>query len=122
MLIYSLGPIPWSLTTVDGRLGKTVKSNLLELVECAGTDPLVANIPDSCVRVFDGMVLIQQLVSTKFGTFGEMSEFLLKRITSNQAKVIYLVTDQYKEDSLKRSERQRQAAAGSIRMQLTRNR
>ena len=78
------------------------------------------NLPANCIRVFDGMVLIQQLVSTKLTTFDEMSEYLLKRIASSQAKIICLVTDEYNEDSLKGIERQRRAAAGSIRMQIIR--
>ena len=49
-----------------------------------------------------------------------MLEYLMKKITSNEAKVIYFVTDQYNEDSLKSIERKRRKAAGSIRMQLTR--
>lgn len=33
VLIFSLGPIPWSLATSDGGFVKTVKSKLLEAIE-----------------------------------------------------------------------------------------
>ena len=97
------------------RVGKAVG-----VIECDCGDPLVSTLLHNCVRIFYGMVLIQQLVSTKLGTFAEISEYLMKKITSNEAKVIYFVTDQYNKDSLKSIERQRRKAAGTIRMQLTR--
>ena len=119
VLTYSLGPIAWALATPDRGLVKTEKSKLLEVIECDCGDPLVSTLPHNCVRIFDGMVLIQQLVSTKLGTFAEMSEYLMKKITSNEAKVIYFVTDQYNKDSLKSIERQQRKAAGIIHMQLS---
>lgn len=120
VLKYSLGPIPWSMATADGAFAKTVKSKLLDAVEKDVADPFVAQLPDNCVRIFDGMVIIQQLSSIHLETFGEMSEYVLNRIINNQAKVIYFVTDQYKENSLKGIERKRRSSGGSIRVQLTR--
>ena len=120
VLAYSLGPIPWSLATTDGGLVKTVKSKLLDSLEKDVPDPLLDTFPENCVQVFDGMVIIQQLPSLSLETFGEMSEYVLKRITSHAARIVYFVTDQYHDQSLKGSERQRRAAAGCIRVQLTR--
>ena len=100
VLTYSLGPIPWALATPDGGLVKTEKSKLLKVIECDCADPLVSTLPHNCVRIFDGMVLIQQLVSTKLKTFAEMLDYLMKKITSNEAKVIYFVTDQYNESRI----------------------
>ncbi|CAB4001853.1 Hypothetical predicted protein [Paramuricea clavata] len=120
VLAYSLGPIPWSLATLDGNVSKTVKSKLLDAIENTVDDPTVDALPNNCVRVFDGMVIIQQLGSLCLATFGEISEYVLKRITSHSSKVIYFVTDQYYDDSLKGCERKRRASAGSIRIQLTR--
>ena len=120
VLVYSLGPIPWSLATADGSFVKSAKSKLQDSIEKDVEDPTVVALPNDCVRVFDGMVIIQQLVSISLATFGDMSEFVLKRITSHPGKVIYFVTDQYRDDSLKSGERQQRAAAGTIRIQLTR--
>ena len=107
VLKYSLGPIPWSLATAEGSFVKTPKSKLLDAIENDAHDPLIAALPERSVRVFDGMVLLQQLTSVSLSTFGEVSEYLLKRITPSPAKIIYFVTDQYKYDSIKGSERQR---------------
>ncbi|CAB4021755.1 Hypothetical predicted protein [Paramuricea clavata] len=120
VLTYSLGPIPWSLATADGSFVKTVKSKLLDAIEKDVVDSIVDTLPDNCVRIFDGMVIIQQMASLSLARFGEISEYVLKRITSRPGKVIYFVTDQYLDDSLKGSERQRQAASGSIWIHLTR--
>lgn len=119
VLKYSLGPIPWSLATAEGSFVKTPKSKLLDAIENDAHDPLVAALPERSVRVFDGMVLLQQLTSVSLSTFGEVSEYLLKRITSSPAKIIYFVTDQYKDDSIKGSEPQRRASS-VIRIQISR--
>ena len=60
VLTYSLGPIPWSLATVDGSLAKTNKAKMLDAIEKEADEPCVNEFPDDCVRVYDGMVVIQQ--------------------------------------------------------------
>ena len=120
VLTYSLGPIPWSLATADGSLAKKNKAKLLDAIENETDDPCVNEIPNYCVRVYDGMVVIQQTPSTSLETFGDMSKYVLKRITSAQHKFIYFTTDQYREDSLKSCERKRRAPEGSIRIRITR--
>ena len=119
VLTYSLGPIPWSLATADGSFSKTVKSKLLDAIEKDVDNPMVNELPNNCARVFDGMVIIQQL-PLSLATFGEMSEYVLKRITSHPCKVVYFITDEYRDDSIKGSERKRRASAGTIRIQLNR--
>ena len=118
MLTYFLGPLPWSLVTADGSYVKAVKAKLLDSVEKDVEDPMVVSLPVDCVRVFDGMVIIQQLASISLTTFGEMFEYVLKHITSNSDKIIYFVTDQYFDESLKGSERKRRKNSESIRIQL----
>ena len=117
-----MGPIPWSLATLDGNVSKTVKSKLLDALENTVDDPTVDALPSDCVRVFDGIVIIQQLGTLCLATyhFGEISEYVLKRITSYSSKVVYFVTDQSYDDCLKGFERKRRASTGSIRIQLTR--
>ena len=75
---YSLGPIPWSLATLDGSMTKTVKSKLLNAIENDVDDATVSALPDECVRVYDGMVIIQQLPSVCLATFGDICEYVLK--------------------------------------------
>ena len=83
-------------------------------------DAMVYALLVDCVRVFDGMVIIQQLGSMSFETLGKMSEHVLKCMTSHPGKTIYFVTGQYLDDSLKGGEWQQRATAGSIRIQLSR--
>ena len=97
---------------------KTVKSKLLDAIEDDVKEPLVDSLPEQYVRVFDGMVIIQQLCSQNLETFGEISEYIVKRVTANSAKIVYFVTDQYREGSLKSNERMRRASGGCIRVQF----
>ena len=120
VLTYSLGPIPWSLAMADGSLAETNKAKMLAAIEKEADEPCVNEIPDDCVRVYDGMVVIQQTPSTSLETFGDISKYVLERITSGQYKFIYFTTDQYREDSLKSCERKWRAPEGSIRIQITR--
>lgn len=91
-------------------MSKTVKSKLLDTLEHAVDDPTVDALPSNCVRVFDGMVIIQRLDSLHLSTFGEISEYVLRRITFHSSKMVYFVTDQYYDDSLKGCERKRRAS------------
>ena len=116
MLTYSLGPLPWSLATADRGYVKAVKSKLLDSVEKDVEDPMVDSLPVYCVWVFDGMFIIQQLASISLTTFGEISEYVLKHITSNSGKIIYFVTDQYFDESIKGSERKQRETSQIIRI------
>jgi hypothetical protein len=70
------------------------------------------------VWIFDGMVLLQQLASVQLLTFGVVSEFILRRIM--KAKIVYFVTDQYLEGSIKTYERERRDSSGSLRVRIER--
>lgn len=100
ILCYSLSPIPWALGLV-----KTVKSKLLEALESHVSDS-ICETPSDAAHIFDGMVLLQQLENVKLTTFGDVSEFILKRIML-RSSVVYFVTDQYKTESIKSYERKR---------------
>ena len=119
VLSYSLSPVPWSLALPDGGLVKTVKSKLLQVVE--QDIPTTDYLPESCAVVNDGMVYIQQVDVTALSTFGDLSEYLLKRIlNSSDSKRVYFVTDQYTSNSIKGYERARRALAGKIRIKIER--
>lgn len=104
LLQYSLGPIAWSLANTNGSIYKTDKSKLLHKLE--NDIPRLEEIPSSTARIYDGMCLIQQSPSG-LETFGQLSDYVLKRISSNPSKVIFFITDQYWEISIKGGERDR---------------
>ena len=79
-LRYSLGPVAWSLATPIGNVYKFTKSDLLTCLEKKIN--LVNQIPADAARVYDGMCIIRQL-PTGFDTFGDLSDYVLKKITSN---------------------------------------
>ena len=82
LLQYSLGPVVWSLATPNGTVFKTVKSKLLTSLE--NKINLVDQLPPNTPRIYDRMCILQQLLNG-LETFGEVSEFVLRRITSNDS-------------------------------------
>ena len=66
------------------------------------------------------MVLLQQVDPKKTETFGDVSKSLLQRIAISS--VVYFVTDQYKEGSVKSFERQRRQNCGTIKMEISKQR
>ena len=117
LLQFSLGPIAWSLATPDGNIYKSVKSKLLTALE--EKIDHIDNMPPKAARIYDGMVILQQLPNG-LETFGEVSEFVLKRITANDSEHIFFITDQYWNHSIKSCERNRRATTGSIRITASR--
>ena len=65
------------------------------------------------------MVILQQLQNVQLSTFGDVSEFILKRILL-EFSTVYFVTDQYKEISIKGYERSRRSDSGSLRYRVER--
>lgn len=60
--------------------------------------------------IFDGMVIFQQLTFVNLLTFGDVSEFVLRRIREANTE-IYFVTDQYNQNSIKSFERDKNPAS-----------
>ena len=105
-LKYSLSPVAWSLATPIGNVYKSTKSDLLTWLE--NKINLVNQIPADAARVYDGMCIIRQL-PTGFDNFEEgISDYVLKRITSNSSALIFFTTDQYWKVSTKSCERTKQ--------------
>lgn len=113
VLCYELSSVPLSLANPDGSLAKTTKVNLFHSLE-----PLIPMIsvcsPNSPV-IFDGMVLLQK-IPPNLKTFGEISDYLLKKILSGSANTAYFVTDHYLPHSIKTMERNRRSMVGTIRV------
>ena len=89
LLKHSLGPIAWSLATPQGNIFKSVKSKLLKALEEKIT--FVDHVPQESARVYDEMCIVQQ-VPTGFEVFGQLSDYILKRITSNPSTNIFFTT------------------------------
>jgi len=111
---YELCVLPLSLANYDGTLRKTQKSKLFKHLE--SVIPETEEIQTDCPNIFDGMVLLQKLPPT-LATFGNLSDYLLKKILSGGSRVAFFVTDFYLENSVKSMERDRRAATGSLRDQ-----
>jgi len=109
---YELCVLPLSLANYDGTLRKTQKSKLFKHLE--SVIPETEEIQTDCPNIFDGMVLLQKLPPT-LATFGNLSDYLLKKILSGGSRVAFFVTDFYLENSVKSMERDRRAATGSLR-------
>ena len=119
LLKYLLGLIDWSLATPEGSIYKSVKSKLLNVLE--DKIPVLGLIPPKAARIYDGMCIIQQL-PTGLETFRDLSECVLKRITSNDSSLVFFVTDQYWKHSIKSCERDnRRANTGSIHVTVIRH-
>lgn len=71
------------------------------------------------MQIFDGMVILQQMTKIALPTFGDISEYLIKRILKSSS-VAYFVTDQYLPGSVKSFEREQRMSAGSIRIRIER--
>ena len=98
LLKYSLGPLAWALATADGGLRKTTKSQLLKcLKQCARS---LDEVPLRSVQMFDGMLQLQQL-PPEIASFGHISDHILHRVTMEQSRIIFFVTDRFVPSSIK---------------------
>ena len=116
-LAVFIGPVVWSLANPISNVYKSTKSDLLTCLE--NKISLVSQITTDVARVCDGVCIIIQL-TTGFDTFGELSDSVLKRITSNTSAQIFSMTDQYWKVSIKSCERNRWGRNGSIRVKAMR--
>ena len=117
VLTYELGPLPLSIANYDGTLRKTQKAKLfqhlkLSVVSCVA-------IPKNCPQIFDGMVLLQKLPKI-LKTFGDISDYLLKKLLHESTRVALFVIDYYLKDSVKSIERDSRSAYGTTRMKVMR--
>ena len=103
VLQYSLGPVAWALTNGDGTIHKAVKSKLLNILEPKMETVQLPTPVEGGSVIFDGMRLIRQL-PPGLNTFGDISDLILKQITSNHTQQLYFITDQYLGNSIKSCE------------------
>ena len=81
--------------------------------------PHVQSIPQNTVGIFDTMVLLRKL-PPGLQTFGEISSYILEKITKGTARIVFFVTDHYLPYSIKAMERERRSNSGTIRIAVLR--
>lgn len=115
---HSLGPLPWSLASTDGTLGKTDKSKILELLTNQ-IEP-AEDVPPTAAWIVDGMAILQSLKDIP-STFKDLAMTIFDSIAppSTMARRIDFVTDRYLETSIKNAERTRRSSDGSLKVRIT---
>ena len=109
---YELGPVHWALPKPNGEIWSTPKSTIIKDIE--KDILLTTSLPENTIRVFDAMVLIQQLPRV-VKTFRDVSDHILNRITKNTSRCVFLVSDQYDSASFKSLEKKARSCSGQIR-------
>ena len=108
VLSYSLGPFPLSLATTDGIMVKTVKSNLMHIIEDMADDPVTDVIAPNGALIVDAMALLQTLRKVP-ATFEEIPPLILSSLVSMATQMnatrVDFVADRYPIVSIKNSER-----------------
>ena len=101
---YSLGPLPWALSTTDGNLSRTEKSKLQSILE-ENYSSSVASYPlptESIGWVVDGMAMLHSLsrIPQTFQGLANLVFDSLLKICNNSSRIDF-VTDQYPVPSIK---------------------
>ena len=117
VLQYTLGPVPWSLASLDGSLAKTAKSKLTDSLE---KEMLPVDFEECPVWLFDGMALLQSVVVVP-ETFGSLAQELFDRMSmlAKNAVRFDFVVDQYPTISIKNAERGKRASKGTLQVKIT---
>ena len=114
VLCFELSSVPLSIANPDGTISKTNKSKLFNSLE-----PLIPtvsnNIFTTTPNIFDGMVLLQKLPPSLL-TFGDVSDYILKKLLKCACRVSFFVTDHYLPHSIKSIERERRSEIGLLRV------
>ena len=108
VLQYPLGPVPWALATPDGLPIKTVETKLMHQIEYDAALVHHPCIDDLDAYVVDGNALLLALTALP-PTFGELSDKMFSVMP--KVKRVDIVTDTYKENSIKSAERRRQGTS-----------
>ena len=117
VLNFELSPYPLSLCHLDGTMTKTVKSMLFACL--AEKIPQLTSVPQNTQSIYDGMVLFHKLPKT-IETFGEISDYIIRKVLSGTCRVAFLPTDHYLTDAIKSLERDRRSTYGSITVSVSR--
>ena len=116
---YELSSVPLSLSNPDGTMRKCCKSGLLKELEKDLAVDEFEETDETTLTGIDFMVLVRMICTetSKYNTFGDLSDALLKDVTGTfkYGSNVDVVCDRYDiKDSIKSSERVRR---GQVRMQ-----
>ena len=98
---YPLGPVPWALGTPDGMPIKTDKAVLMHNLEAASSHKSPSKERNH-IYVIDGNALFHSLNKIP-ETFGEVARTVFNSLPG--VSKVHFLTDNYKEDSIKSTER-----------------
>lgn len=112
-LQYPLSPLPLSLCNADGTIRKTNKSELLKiLLENNDNVEHPKIVKENTVYIVDFMAAIRSIHQVP-KTFEELAFNIIKGIPQNY-KRIDIVSDTYKENSIKSGERQKRGKSDKV--------
>ena len=111
VLMYPLGPVPWSLATADGSPTRTDKSKLLHKLE---EGHVLSENPGKALHIIDGNALFYEINQLP-DSFGELATRIFNHLP-NAARVDF-VTDTYVTNSIKSAERERRGSSKSLLVQ-----
>lgn len=114
LLTFELGPLPWSLASLDGMLAKTNKAALSKLLE--NEVKCLESLPNpTTAYIIDAMALLQSLVKIP-ERFASLAEMLMKRVIAVAGRAIRIdfVADQYPDVSIKNTERDKRGSTGKL--------
>ena len=94
-------------------LCKTVKASLFKFLN--KSIETVDMVPENTPRIYDGMVLFQKLPPTLV-MFGDISDYVLKKIMKDSSRICFFVTDYYLPESVKSLERNARSKIGLLRI------
>ena len=97
---FELSPTPLSLSNPDSSttLRKTAKTELFKYLKAY--IELVEEIPENTPSIHDGMVVFQKFPQTLV-SFGDISDYILRKIMKAPSRVSFFITDYNLEDSVK---------------------
>ena len=119
LLTFELGPLPWSLASLDGMLAKTNKATLSKLLE--NEVECLESLPNpTTAYIIDAMALLQSLVKIP-ERFASLAEMLMKRViaVAGRAVRIDFVADQYPDVSIKNTERDKRGSTGKLMITIS---
>ena len=119
VLRYSLRPFPSPLATVEGKVVKTAKAKLLNILEVE--DAYVERVDGESALILDTMAILQTM-KISVSTFGELTQKLLTKVVKmaifSNSKRIDFVGDRYPVHSIKNLERQKRSQSGTVLVKI----
>lgn len=116
VLSYKLTIYPLSMVSPDQMLMETAKCKLMQHLE-EDIPSLATHLMNCCN--YDGLTPLQKL-PTQLATFGDVSNYLLKKVAANTHRISFFVSNQYDQFSIKSLKRKKRAGSGEKRLKLTR--